>query len=113
MAHAEPDIGIAPEADEDEEMHEPPPSSPAFELRKSDFKSSTKLNALIAHLRKPPPLFQVISGSNDHAQRPVARPGPMFSGDCFLPIHFVLGPYRGRDAARELDVVPIGRRDSS
>lgn len=46
------DIGIAPEADEDEDMHEPPRSSPAFELRKNDFKSSTKLNALIAHLRK-------------------------------------------------------------
>jgi DNA repair protein RAD5 len=45
------EIGIAPERDEDEDVNAPPPSSPAYELRKNDFKSSTKLNALIAHLR--------------------------------------------------------------
>ncbi|EJD03591.1 uncharacterized protein FOMMEDRAFT_81947 [Fomitiporia mediterranea MF3/22] len=44
-------IGIAPEAEEII-SDEAPSSSPAFELRRNDFKSSTKLNALIQHLRR-------------------------------------------------------------
>lgn len=43
-------IGIAPEG-EDYDPEDAPSSSPAFELRRNDFKSSTKLNALIRHLR--------------------------------------------------------------
>ena len=50
-------VGIKPEGndDEDEEddpMAEMPSSSPAVELRRNDFQSSTKLNALIKHLRR-------------------------------------------------------------
>ena len=50
-------VGIKPEGndDEDEEddpMTEMPSSSPAVELRRNDFQSSTKLNALIKHLRR-------------------------------------------------------------
>ena len=47
-------VGIEPEIkDEGEAMGlEAPPSSPAFELRRNDFKSSTKLNALVQNLRK-------------------------------------------------------------
>ncbi|THH10977.1 hypothetical protein EW145_g955 [Phellinidium pouzarii] len=49
-------IGIAPEAsevhDEKDIPDKEPTSSPAFELRRNDLKSSTKLNALIKHLRR-------------------------------------------------------------
>ena len=50
-------VGIKPEGndDEDEEddpIAEMPSSSPAVELRRNDFQSSTKLNALIKHLRR-------------------------------------------------------------
>ena len=50
-------VGIKPEGndDEDEEddpMTEMPSSSPAVELMRNDFQSSTKLNALIKHLRR-------------------------------------------------------------
>lgn len=45
-------VGIAPEQTDDIEMTEAAPSSsPEVELRKNDFKSSTKLNALTQHLR--------------------------------------------------------------
>ena len=43
-------IGIAPEAQESD-SDDAPSSSPEFELRRNGFKSSTKLNALMQHLR--------------------------------------------------------------
>ena len=50
-------VGIMPEGnddegEEDDPMTEMPSSSPAVELRRNDFQSSTKLNALIKHLRR-------------------------------------------------------------
>lgn len=47
-------VGIELELKEEGEILnlEAPPSSPAFELRRNDFKSSTKLNALVQNLRK-------------------------------------------------------------
>ena len=50
-------VGIKPEGndgedEEDDLMVEMPSSSPAVELRRNDFQSSTKLNALIKHLRR-------------------------------------------------------------
>ena len=46
-------IGIEPET-EGFVPDAAPPSSPEFVLRKNDFKSSTKLNALAYHLRQLP-----------------------------------------------------------
>ncbi|KAI5124124.1 hypothetical protein M0805_000937 [Coniferiporia weirii] len=44
------DIGIALETED--ESNVPPESSPDVQLRRNDFKSSTKLNALVQHLRR-------------------------------------------------------------
>ncbi|KAH8119981.1 SNF2 family N-terminal domain-containing protein [Phellopilus nigrolimitatus] len=62
--HRGPSIGIAPEVQTDDDLFdENPSSSPGIELRRNDFKSSTKLNALVQHLRRlrdQDPCFRVV-----------------------------------------------------